>query len=444
MTKSAMLSAPPIGPDNKVRAQKLAAKKRIALFTLLFACACFIGLTVYDPGHQNPWVGLFVAMAEAAMVGGLADWFAIVALFRHPLGLKIPHTAIIPRSKDKIARNLADFICDHFLGKEHVLEKIREFDPADRLAKYCANPKTSAQMADLVVKFAPRLMYLLDSAELQEFVRTTTREKLRDADVGKLSARFITILTQDGRHHEMVDSLLNDIADFTNSDETRNMLADKIAGELWSVLRWVNLDKAVADNITEKVAVGLRELIQDLADNKDHELRLKFENKIPAFIDRLQTDPVLRARLDQFRDRMLDNQELSDYIAHIWRKTLNWLRADLTNPQSEIRRAIMGASQNIGTKLDADPDMKNWLNLWVLETVDPYIGEYREKIRHFIKERVQAWSADELTAQLELAMGSDLQSIRLNGTLVGAIIGGLLFGLMQLIGWATTGFHGLG
>ncbi|OKH86813.1 hypothetical protein LF95_20655 [Thalassospira sp. TSL5-1] len=423
-----------------VRARKLAHKKRVALLTLLLACACFVGLTVYDPDHQNWWVGLFVAMAEAAMIGGLADWFAIVALFRHPLGLKIPHTAIIPRSKDKIARNLADFICDHFLGKDHVLEKIREFDPADRLAKYCANPKTSAQMADLVVKFAPRLMYLLDSAELQEFVRTTTREKLREADVGKLSARFITILTQDGRHHEMVDSLLNDIADFTNSDETRNMLADKIAGELWSVLRWVNLDKAVADNITEKVAVGLRELIQDLADNKDHELRLKFENKIPAFIDRLQTDPVLRARLDQFRDRMLDNQELSDYIAHIWSKTLNWLRSDLANPQSEIRRAIIGASQNIGTKLDADPEMKNWLNLWVLETVDPYIGEYREKIRHFIKERVEAWSADELTAQLELAMGSDLQSIRLNGTLVGALIGGVLFATMQFIGWLTIQF----
>ncbi|WP_073956857.1 DUF445 domain-containing protein [Thalassospira sp. TSL5-1] len=440
MAEPVLQAASPGGPDNIVRARKLAHKKRVALLTLLLACACFVGLTVYDPDHQNWWVGLFVAMAEAAMIGGLADWFAIVALFRHPLGLKIPHTAIIPRSKDKIARNLADFICDHFLGKDHVLEKIREFDPADRLAKYCANPKTSAQMADLVVKFAPRLMYLLDSAELQEFVRTTTREKLREADVGKLSARFITILTQDGRHHEMVDSLLNDIADFTNSDETRNMLADKIAGELWSVLRWVNLDKAVADNITEKVAVGLRELIQDLADNKDHELRLKFENKIPAFIDRLQTDPVLRARLDQFRDRMLDNQELSDYIAHIWSKTLNWLRSDLANPQSEIRRAIIGASQNIGTKLDADPEMKNWLNLWVLETVDPYIGEYREKIRHFIKERVEAWSADELTAQLELAMGSDLQSIRLNGTLVGALIGGVLFATMQFIGWLTIQF----
>jgi len=419
------------------KAQKLARKKRLALLTLLLACGCFVGLTIYDPGHQNVWVGLFVAMAEAAMVGGLADWFAIVALFRHPLGLKIPHTAIIPRSKDKIARNLADFICDHFLGKDHVIDKIREFDPADRLAKYCAAPETSAQIADLVVKFAPRLMYLLDSAELQEFVRTTTREKLRDMDGGRLSARFLTILTQDGRHHELIDSLLNDIADFTNSDETRNMLADKIAGELWSVLRWVNLDKAVADNITEKVAVGLRELIQDLAENKNHELRRKFESKIPLFIDRLNTDPVLRNRIDQFRDRMLENQELSDYIGHIWRKTLNWIKQDFANPNSEIRRAVMGASRNIGTKLDADPDMKMWLNTWIVGTIDPYIEEYREKIRSFIMERVKAWSADELTSQLELAMGSDLQSIRLNGTLVGALIGGILFGLMQFIDWAA-------
>jgi uncharacterized membrane-anchored protein YjiN (DUF445 family) len=256
-------------------------------------------------------------------------------------------------------------------------------------------------------------------------------------DVGRLSARFLTILTQDGRHHEMVDSLLNDIADFTDSDETRNMLADKIAGELWSVLRWVNLDKAVADNITEKVAVGLRELIQDLAENKDHELRQRFESKIPAFIDRLNTDPALRIRLDQFRDRMLENQELSEYIAHIWRKALVWIKQDFANSQSEIRRAITGASRNIGHKLDADADMKNWLNRWIMETIDPYIDEYREKIRDFIMQRVKAWSADELTAQLELAMGSDLQSIRLNGTLVGALIGGVLFGVMQLIGWAV-------
>lgn len=437
MAEPAMRAAPRIGVDNAARAEKLARKKRLALLALLLACACFIGLTIYDPSHQIPWVALLVAMSEAAMVGGLADWFAIVALFRRPLGLKIPHTAIIPRSKDKIARNLADFICDHFLGKDHVLEKIREFDPADRLAKHCASPETSAKIADLVVKFAPRLMYLLDSAELQEFVRATTREKLRDMDVGRLSARFLTILTQDGRHHEMVDSLLNDIADFTDSDETRNMLADKIAGELWSVLRWVNLDKAVADNITEKVAVGLRELIQDLAENKDHELRQRFESKIPAFIDRLNTDPALRIRLDQFRDRMLENQELSEYIAHIWRKALVWIKQDFANPQSEIRRAITGASRNIGHKLDADADMKNWLNRWIMETIDPYIDEYREKIRDFIMQRVKAWSADELTAQLELAMGSDLQSIRLNGTLVGALIGGVLFGVMQLIGWAV-------
>ncbi len=418
------------------RVLKLRRKKRHATYSLLGACLVFVALTALDPGHRNVYIGALAAMAEAAMVGGLADWFAVVALFRHPLGLRwLPHTAIIPRNKDRIGASLADFICDHFLGKEQVLERLHAFDPAQRLVHALSRPESAARLADFVVRHAPRLVALLDSDELQDFIRANTKEKLGRLDVSDLLARLLTVLTQDGRHQDAMDSLLRDIADIPGAPATRGVLAQKIAEELWSVMRWVRLDKPVAENIADKVAAGMRQLFLDMARDKDHELRVKLERNIPRFIAQLRTDTALRARIDLFRDRVLENHELSRYIQDIWRSALDWLRVDLARDDSEVRAALFKASLNLGKRIDQQPEMKAWFNDWVTETVEPLVEAYREKIRRFIVARVEAWSAEELTGQLELNLGSDLQSIRLSGTFVGALIGGLLYGLMHLVAY---------
>lgn len=430
--------APGIVADTRQRHRKLARRKLQATFSLLAACALFVLLTALDPQHQNPYLGLLAAMAEAAMVGGLADWFAVTALFRHPLGLRwLPHTAIIPRNKDRIGASLADFICDHFLGKEQVLERLHAFNPAQRLVQGLSRPESAARLAEFVVRHAPSLVALLDSEELRDFVRTNTKEKLSRLDVPGLLASLLTVLTKDGRHQEAMDQLLRDIADIPVETTTRGLLAEKIAQELWSVMRWVKLDRPVAENIADKVAAGMRQLFQDMARDKDHELRVKLERNIPRLIEQLRTDAALRAKIDQFRDRVLENNELSVYIHEIWRSAIDWLRADLASDDSEIRAAIFKASLNLGRRLDDNADMKAWFNGWVTDTVEPLVEEYREKIRRFIIGRVQAWSAEELTQQLELNLGSDLQSIRMSGTFVGALIGGLLYGLMHLVALAA-------
>ncbi|SAI34772.1 Predicted membrane protein [Bordetella ansorpii] len=430
--KTISIGLPPPGD----RERKLRRKKRSATLSLLGACLVFVVLTALDPGHQNLYIGALAAMAEAAMVGGLADWFAVTALFRHPLGLRwLPHTAIIPRNKDRIGASLADFICDHFLGKEQVLERLHAFDPAQRLVQALSRPESAARLADFVVRHAPRLVALLDSDELQDFIRANTKEKLSKLDVSDLLARLLTVLTKDGRHQEAMDRLLRDIADIPGAPSARGVLAQKIAEELWSVMRWVRLDKPVAENIADKVAAGMRQLFLDMARDKDHELRVKLERNIPRFIAQLRTDPALRARIDLFRDRVLENHELSQYIQDIWRSALDWLREDLAHDDSEVRAALFKASLTLGKRIDQQPEMKAWFNGWVTETVEPLVEEYREKIRRFIVARVQAWSAEELTSQLELNLGSDLQSIRLSGTFVGALIGGLLYGLMHLVAY---------
>ncbi|GAB3790625.1 DUF445 domain-containing protein [Dyella agri] len=412
----------------------LGKKKATAAALLVVACVVFVGATLLDPKHTHWGIGLVAAAAEAAMVGGLADWFAVVALFRAPLGQRwIPHTAIIPRNKDKIGSSLADFICDHFLGKAQILDKIRQFDPAERLARGLADPVSARKVADFVVRLSPRFVDMLDSDELQVFVRDATREKLAGLDVSNLLAQLLSVLTKDGRHHEAVDSLLHDVAEYVDRDEVRAMLAAKVAEELWAAARWLHVDKPIAEALANKMAQGTRQLLREMAQNREHELRERFERQIPEYIGRLQSDPVLRGKVHAFRDQVLANQELSHYVRDLWHAAMAWLRDDLASPSSAIHRHVLGAAMGLGAQLQASEEMKNWFNGWVMDTIDPLADEYREKIRQFIVDRVKAWSAEELTEQLELSLGRDLQYIRYNGTLVGALIGALLYGLMLAI-----------
>lgn len=428
-------SAPPVADPRWRRQQELRRKKAVAAGLLLLACLVFLGATLLDPHHRHWPLGLLAASAEAAMVGGLADWFAVVALFRAPLGQRwIPHTAIVPRNKDKIGASLADFICDHFLGKAQIMEKIRQYDPAGRLAGHLTRPESARKLADFVLKLSPRLVDALDSAELRDFVRGAARERLARTDFSNLLARLLSMSTRDGRHQELVDGLLADVADFVDRPDVQQMLAGKIAEELWAVARWLNLDEAIARNIARKVATGTRELLRELADDREHELRQRFDRRLPEYIERLRTDPALRQRVDRFRDGVLAHRELGDYVEDTWRRVMAWLREDMASPSSAIHRRVQQAALEFGARLDASGELKAWINDWLMATLDPLADEYRGRIRQFIVDRVRAWSAEELTDQLELSLGRDLQYIRYNGTLVGALIGALLYGLMQLIG----------
>jgi len=421
-------------PAQAGRQRDLARKKAIAAALLMVACVVFVVATLLDPEHAHWGTGLVAAAAEAAMVGGLADWFAVVALFRAPLGQRwIPHTAIIPRNKDKIGSSLADFICDHFLGKTQILDKIRQFDPAERLARGLADPASARKVADFVVRLSPRFVDMLDSDELQLFVRDAAREKLAGLDVSSLLAQLLGVLTKDGRHHEAVDGLLHDVAEYVDRDDVRAMLAAKVAEELWAAARWLHVDKPIAEALANRMAQGTRELLREMAEDRKHELRERFERQIPRYIERLQSDPVLRGKVHAFRDQVLANQELSHYLRELWRGAMAWLREDLASPSSAIHRQVLGAAMGLGARLQASDEMKSWFNGWVMDTLDPLADEYREKIRQFIVDRVKAWSAEELTEQLELSLGRDLQYIRYNGTLVGALIGALLYGLMLAV-----------
>ncbi|WP_228064314.1 DUF445 domain-containing protein [Novilysobacter avium] len=403
----------------------------LAVAAAVFAVGTWLRIT-----HPHWGFDLLVAMAEAAMVGGLADWFAVVALFRHPLGQRwIPHTAIIPNKKVALGRALANFISDHFLESGEVLRRVEQFDPGKRLAAALANPVHAQTIGKFAVNVVPHLLQLMDSERLHRFLLGLVREQLQRADVADLGSQLLEVMTQDRRHQALLDSVLRDLGDVLADEDTQHLIASKISPQLWSVLRLTRLDDAVAEKLAAKIIAGISDLISDMAEDPSHELRLRFDDYVDAFIDRLRTDPSLQQKVSALRDRVLDDPALARYLRQSWIQVLDWVRDDLQRDDSAIAGKVADASRAIGDKLGSDPEVQGWLNRWVLDTLGPLIDKYRGAIRDFIVERVERWDTRELVRELELSVGSDLQYIRYNGTAIGALIGGLLYATVRLIEW---------
>ena len=429
-----MASAEPTSP----RALALARRKRIAVAMLVLAALVFIAGTWLEL-HSPHWgFSLVVAMAEAAMIGGLADWFAVVALFRHPLGQRwIPHTAIIPRRKAQLGAALADFICEHFLERREVMRKLEEFDPAWRMANALASPAQAAKAGTMVVQLSPHVLALLDSERLHGFLERLTRDQLRRMDLAGLSAQVLQLMTHERRHQALLDNVLRDLGGFLADPATQEMVAARISPQMWSVLRITGLDEPVARRLAGKVVAGVADLVAQMAADPHHEMRLRFDEYVAGFIERLNHDEGLRARVGELRDRLLDDPALPRYVRGLWDQVLGWLEADLQREDSRIAARASRAAQVLGERLVEDAAMREWINRWLADTLGPLVERYRGGIRDFIVERIGRWDTDELVHELELSVGSDLQYIRYNGTAIGALIGGLLFGIVQLLAYLS-------
>lgn len=419
-------------PAVSPRAQALRRKQRIAVALLVGAGTVLVIATALGRAHPHWGFELIAAMAEAALVGGLADWFAVVALFKHPLGQRwIPHTAIIPNKKDALGRNLGDFIANHFLEKPQVLARLRSFDVAARLAAKLAEPETARALGTRLTAAVPQLLGLLDSEPLHRFIRDAAHRRLRRVDLSGVAAFGLRQLTVDGRHEALVDAALAYVSGALQSPETHRRISERAAKEAWAILRYAKLDEMLADKVADKLVAGLTTLVAEMAADRDHELRQRLKGEFDALVERLEHDPAYHERLNAFRDRMLEQPDLDTYLRSLWDDLVAWLEADVQRGDSAVRERLVRGTQSLGTRLLASEDMRTWINDAVIETLEPMIDPLRDKARAFIAERMQRWSADELTRELELSIGGDLQYIRYNGTAIGALIGGLLFAVLH-------------
>ena len=410
------------------RIAALRRRKRIAAALLVFAALILVATRVTQQ-HVHHWsLGLLAAMAEAALVGGLADWFAVVALFRHPLGQRwIPHTAIIPTRKDAIGESLADFVCDHFLGREQVAEKLREVDVGTVLARRLADPVTGRKIGRVVARGLAKVLGVLSNERLLRFVHTLSREKLRTLDLSGLAALGIEHFTADGRHQALVTDLLRFVSDKLESPEVQEEVKRRVGREVGRVMSWLGADAYAANRL---ISAGI-ELIGEMAEDPDHEMRQYVERQVQALAWRLRTDARLRADIEAYRDRLIDGDEFHAYLRGLLMDVVRWVHDDAAKEDSLIADRVAAGIAEVGARLLDDAGMREWIGTGVRETVEPLVEEHRDAIRRFIVERIHRWNAEEMTREMELAVGSDLQFIRYNGTAVGALVGGLIFAVMQ-------------
>jgi uncharacterized membrane-anchored protein YjiN (DUF445 family) len=401
---------------------------------LLFSMAClYVLASALEGGH--PSLFWLTAFTEAAMVGAIADWFAVVALFHHPLGLRLPHTAVIPRNKGRIAEGVADFIESNFLSPEAIVARIAEARPARTLCAWLLGPGNAGTLAEYAGRLLAYGLTVFDDARIKRFFMELISRKAKDLDVAAAVAEILEVLTQNGRHHELLDQALAGLDELLSRPETRRMVAAEVAKNLPFLLKTVSealrleLDERAALKILDIAAAKIAEVRQD----RGHELRQRFDAYAAGFVRRLKDDEGTRARVHALRDEVLANPALGRYVEGLWEDFRAWLAADLHQSESTVRRRLTEVVETFATKLDQDAEVQRWLDEQILAALPSLVREHRAKIGRFVEDQVNGWQESRLVQELERELGPDLQYIRINGTLVGGMAGLLIAGLTHFV-----------
>ena len=389
------------------------------------------------------WAAWLRAAGEAAAVGGLADWFAVVALFRHPLGQRwIPHTAIIPANKARIADNLAGFVRDQFLEPQALVARLRLFDPAERLAQWLGEPARLDGFARRARQFGLRALDWLDDSRLRDASRRLLLDALQRWDAARSAGQLLELLTRDGRHQQLLDEALGRVGDYLARDEVKQRLSALMvrhARQQWpAVTALVDSVKSVdsmGDYLADRLARALLQELQDILQQPDHPLRADYDDKARQWIERLLGDPALQGQLRDLKARLLDQPTVQAYADALAREARDWLAADLAREDSTLALRLRGALAAFGSSLGADPALRQAINDHVLDGASRLAAQLREALSAHIAHTVRAWDDATMVRELELSIGKDLQAIRLNGTLVGALAGLALHAVLQ---WAPV------
>lgn len=421
-----------------MQAQSLALKRaKNQALGLLIAVALVFAVTSF----LTPSLGVrcVQAVAEAAMVGALADWFAVTALFRRvPLPWVGRHTAIIPRNKDRIGDNLAHFVRDRFLDPASLLALIRKNDPAQWLADWLTAPAHHALLGRQVARLALTALEMLQDRQVERFLLRSLRRVLARADLSRATATILSTLTQDGRHQAVLDDVLAQIGKTLQTERTRDFIAQ-------SLIQWLKREHPLKEKMLPSdwlgdkgaalIAQALESLLDDIAHNPGHRVREALDASVARLIARLQTDPALAAKAEQVRHYLLHDEKLAAYLQSLWLQWRERLQADLADEHSHIARQAGAMGRWLGQSLAADADLRQSMNARLERWVAALAPDMAQFLAQHISDTVKRWDAQELSGLVELHIGKDLQFIRINGTLVGGAIGLVLFVLAHAPQW---------
>ena len=396
-------------------------RMRIVATGLLVAMAVLYAIARSQEG-QHPAIGFVRAFAEAAMVGGLADWFAVTALFRHPLGLPIPHTAIIPRNKERIASTLAQFLRDNFLIPRVVARRMGRIDVAAAAGRWLADPSGLGQgrLRRGASRLAANILESLDQEKLGGMVRAALAGQLRTVAVAPLIGQALQAAIAENRHVPLIDASVRWAGKTIEANEP--ILRDMISSKAGSILRWTGLDETLANAILD----GLYKLLLEMADDPEHPLRAKAEHGLATFAVDLQNDAAAQAKVEAFKNDMLDNPALGAWWQGVWETARGGMLRAVRDPDALMAGRLGEALRQLGQTLQSDPRLSATINRFVRRTVVGAASDYGDGIVRLVSDTIRTWDTETLTARMENTVGRDLQYIRINGTIVGGLVGVLI------------------
>ena len=409
--------------DDATRALMLRRMKTMATGLLLLATVIFIIAHLLEP--RFPWVAFVRATAEAAMIGGLADWFAVTALFRHPMGIPIPHTAIVPRHKDRVGRILAGFLQRHFLSPEVIADKLRSARIARHLADWLVHPenaRTVARQAAVAISAGARAT---QTEAVQDMIEHAVARKVRNTPVAPLLGRALTVVVEDDRHQELFDEAMRLIGRAVR--DNRQFVRDRIDRETpW----WV--PEQIDEKLTEKIVDSIDRTVQDVHNDPDHPMRERFDVALKNFIERLQTDERAIAKAEAMKQDFLNDEVMRNLGGAIWQDINEALARVAEREEGAGMDAITRALVAFGRAVQEDEALMAKVDKWVVDVASQLVDRYRDEIGALVTDTVAKWDPQATSQRIELAVGRDLQFIRINGTLVGGLAGLIIYTLSRL------------
>lgn len=410
--------------NERAKQTGLRRMKVVALSFLLGAAVVYVVARLNQ--DAGPWVGYVRAAAEAGMVGALADWFAVTALFRHPLGLPIPHTAIIPRKKDQLGENLSDFVGSNFLAEDVVRDKLRRAEVTARFGAWLTQRHNADRVTAELANAMRAAVTILRDEDVQAVLETAVVKRLVDRPWGPPLGKLLGQVLADGSHHKLVDLVCDRAYDWIRANHATVMRVVSQRAPSWSP-RFV--DGLVAD----KVYAEVLDFAWAVRTDPDHAMRKALDGFLVEFAADLQTDPATIERAEVVKHQVLAHPEVQNVIGSAWATAKKMILDAAEDPSSELRRRVRDGLCSLGDRLVSDEELRGKVDGWLERVVTHVITNYRSEITALITDTVQRWDAEETSRKVELQVGRDLQFIRINGTVVGALAGLAIHTVSELL-----------
>lgn len=402
--------------------KKLQLRRYKAFATSLFVlmAVIFIVTTVLQKNNPAHWIGYIRAFSEAAMVGALADWFAVTALFHYPLGLKIPHTNLIENSKERIGDNLGNFVVSNFLSPENIRPYIQKLKVSAIAGKWLSSERNQNVLVNEISALAFDIVNKLDDSEVVNFIANKAREMSDELKINKIVGTGLQYILTNNDHQKMITSLSAQIKDYVLDNQ--QIVQERVKRESYFLI-----PKFVDSSIAAKITDGLAGFFEEVETDPQHSLRFEITEKLQLFADEIQHSESWNEDFKKIKNDFLHDEKLQQYAGDIWLSIKNVLKKELETENSALKKYVRKNMSELADNLQSDEDLQHKIDHWIRVTAYKYILKNTHQAANLISSTVGNWEGRELSEKLELEVGKDLQFIRVNGTLVGGLVGLLIY-----------------